>query len=107
VRWQFVTQGLRAHTPWCLWDTPQALARALAGFRTVHWPENPHAAPLWAALQAAWAHHPQPPQTVVHPEPLLFAPVDGPVASFSAWWRRTRLLRAAAPAPAPTRHWHR
>ena len=115
VRWRFVSQGLQAHTPWCLWGHPHELARALAGFGTVHWPEDPHAAPLWAALQAAWAQHPQAPRTVVHPQPRLFAPVDGPVTSFSNWWRRTRLLRPAAAHAAPNanaglspdQRWHR
>ena len=93
-RWGFVTEGLLSRTPHLWWGSVAHIAHALQGARSVGWQTEAHADAalenLQALLEAGEAGLAQP-RATPYAEPLLFEPVEPYCASFSQWWRQTRI----------------
>ncbi len=90
-RWQFVTDGLRTQTPHLWWGSAAAMACALHRARSVSWVANPHADSALNLMQVQWRNGAVSPIAKAVTQPALFVPVEKHCASFSEWWRRTRL----------------
>ena len=90
-RWDFVTQGLQAHTEHLWWGSAEQIASALQHARSVHWQPNPHVDSALSRLQILLQG--LNPQQSVGPRPSqdLFEPVNRHCRSFSDWWKRTRI----------------
>jgi deoxyribodipyrimidine photo-lyase len=91
-RWQFVTQGLQAHTPHLWWCAAADIAEALREVRSVTWHPDPHVDVALFEVQAQLKQGTQSPTCKTLSRPALFEPVSKHCASFSEWWRRTRLV---------------
>lgn len=76
LRWQFTGTRMAALARQQCQGTSAHLALALAGARRVGGQANLHVDAQWPGGAAAWA------------ETALFASVETPCASFSAWWHR-------------------
>jgi len=98
ARWQWVTQGMAAHTAQLWYADAASLSAALRQARRVRTLHEPH-----------WALH-APAGIEAETLPALFAPVETRCDSFSKWWHRaTRglkttgdLLAEVAPHAAPS-----
>ena len=90
-RWRFVTQGLQAETKALWWGDVERIALALQTARSVQWQADPHVDPaleqLRGLLSASGLMALAP-----YPQAGLFAPVEVYCQSFSAWWKKARLL---------------
>ena len=91
LRWGFVGQRIAQMASERWFADGQTIGAALVGARRVHMVDDLHLGNFYAHLSArslALPHH-------IHPQPLLFEPVARLCASFSAWWKQTRI----APGP--------
>ena len=92
-RWHWINAALRPQVAACWWvNNVQQLALALAPASQVSVVANGHARDWIDALQHALHTLPGSPRLQVIQPPALFAPVQPMAQSFSAWWRRTRVL---------------
>ncbi len=90
-RWSFVADGLAELTSHLWWCSPETLAHALKGARSVRWQPDPHVDASLAGMQSLVNRCPNSnagPQAT----PCLFEPVHRYCKSFSQWWRATRLV---------------
>ena len=83
LRWNFVGQRMADMASARWFGSAQAICAALAGARCVHVVEDLHLGTFQHHLLAL-AHR-------SHPQPLLFESVDRLCASFSGWWKQTRI----------------
>ncbi len=83
LRWDFVGQRLAQMASARWFADGVAICAALAGARSVHVVDDLHLSKFPAQLSAL-PHH-------THPKPLLFEPVARLCASFSGWWKQTRI----------------
>jgi len=84
LRWNFVGQRMAQLASERWFADGEALGTALALARCVHMVADLHLGSV-AAQVLALPHH-------IHPQPLLFEPVDRLCRSFSAWWKQTRIV---------------
>jgi deoxyribodipyrimidine photo-lyase len=92
LRWQFVTEGLQAHTTHLWWGDAAQVARALQEAHSVAWQPDPHVNTAMDGVQAHWSAHDVSPAMNPHIKPSLFAPVEKHCHSFSEWWRKTSVI---------------
>ena len=83
LRWHFVGHRMAQMASERWFADIGAICTALAGARSVHVVDDLHLGNFPAQLSAL-PHH-------IHPKPLLFEPVARLCASFSAWWKQTRI----------------
>ncbi len=83
LRWNFVSQRMADMASARWFASAAAICAALSDARCVHVVEDLHLGRFQHHLLAL-AHRSQ-------PQPLLFEPVDRLCASFSGWWKQTRI----------------
>jgi deoxyribodipyrimidine photo-lyase len=90
-RWRFVTDGLRSQTPHLWWGDAEQLANALHGAKAVFWQCDPHIDVAMQTVASRLNAADSPPQMAGVPDKPLFEPVTPLCASFTQWWRQTRI----------------
>ena len=91
LRWNFVTEGLRARTPHLWWGSVEEIAQALRGARSVRWQSDAHADASLDMLHEQLQSKAPRPTVTVQSEHSLFVPVETYCDSFAKWWRLSRI----------------
>ncbi len=92
-RWDFVTRGMKARVEHLWWGDAEQIAQALEQADSVHCSSDLHVNPMLARIVARLQAANRSGLVTMHAEPDLFEPVEHYCASFSQWWRRTRLIK--------------
>ena len=89
-RWRFVEAGLRESTTQLWWGNGMQIGQALQGAKSVSWHPDPH---IETALETIQLLLNAQGKSVARPHahPQLFETVKPYCASFSLWWRQTRI----------------